>query len=113
MLSNGAVQLQYCRLYQVFPVKYVFIFAVVVFEIGSAVYGSALTSTVLIVDRAIAGIGSAGVMSGVMQIMFHVIPLHRRSVFGGMFGAVAAIASVAGPLIGGALTERASWRWYF
>lgn len=49
-------------------------------------------STVLIIGRAIAGKGAAGVMSGVMQIMFHVIPLHRTPIFDGMFGAAGGIA---------------------
>lgn len=87
--------------------------SVIVFEIGSAICGAAPTSTVFIVGRAIAGLGSAGIFSGCLLIMIPMIPLHRRPAFQGLFGMVFGIASVMGPLVGGGFTGAATWRWCF
>jgi MFS family permease len=46
-------------------------------------------------------------------ILFHVVPLQQRPIYQGMFGAVFAIGSVIGPLMGGAFTDNVSWRWCF
>jgi len=86
---------------------------VLVFEIGSAICGAAPSSIVLIVGRAIAGLGSAGIFSGTMIIMIPMIPLRKRPMFQGVFGLVFGTASVLGPLVGGGLTDGASWRWCF
>jgi MFS family permease len=85
----------------------------VVFEIGSAICGAAPSSVVFIIGRAIAGFASAGIFSGTMLIMIPMIPLHRRPAFQAFFGMVFGIAGAMGPLIGGSLTEVATWRWCF
>ncbi|KAH7626281.1 major facilitator superfamily domain-containing protein [Sordaria sp. MPI-SDFR-AT-0083] len=113
MLTTSCAQLVYGRIYKVYDMKWVFLGSVVVFEIGSAICGAASNSTVFIVGRAIAGMASAGIFSGCMLIMIPMIPLHRRPAFQGLFGMVFGIASVMGPLIGGAFTSGATWRWCF
>ena len=84
---------------------------VTLFEIGSAICGAAPTSAALIVGRAVAGLGSAGLFSGTVVIIVHTVPLQKRPLFQGMFGAIFGISSVAGPLLGGVFTDKVSCRW--
>lgn len=113
MLTNCAFQLSFGKLYQFYSVKVVFMTAIALFEIGSAICGAAPSSVTFIVGRAIAGVGSAGIMSGAITVIVYAVPLHKRPLFQGLFGAVFGLASVVGPLLGGAFTSKVSWRWCF
>lgn len=113
MLTNCAFQLSFGKLYTFYSVRHVFITAIAFFEVGSAVCGAAPNSTAFILGRAIAGVGSAGIMSGAITVIVYAVPLHKRPMYQGLFGAVFGIASVVGPLLGGALTSNVSWRWCF
>ncbi|GKT84542.1 MFS aflatoxin efflux pump [Colletotrichum tofieldiae] len=113
LLTTCAFQLLFGKLYAFFPIKHVFLSSVLLFEVGSAVCGAAPSSVAFIVGRAIAGIGGAGIFAGTIVIMVHSVPLHRRPKYQGAFGAVFGIASVVGPLLGGAFTTKATWRWCF
>ncbi|KAK9489621.1 major facilitator superfamily domain-containing protein [Lipomyces doorenjongii] len=113
LLTTCAFQLIFGKFYTFFPIKWVFLLAIVVFEVGSAVCGAAPTSNALIVGRAIAGLGSAGIFSGALVIIAYAVPLHKRPVYNGLFGSMYGVASVAGPLMGGAFTDHISWRWCF
>lgn len=83
------------------------------FEIGSAICGAAPNSIAFIFGRAIAGMGSAGIISGAIVLMMSAVPLAKRPLYNGFFSAVLGISSVVGPLIGGAFTSNVSWRWCF
>lgn len=113
LLTTCAFQLLFGKLYAFFDIKAVFMASVVLFEAGSALCGAAPTSVAFIVGRALAGVGGAGITSGTIVIMVHSIPLHRRPKYQGAFGAVFGIASVVGPLLGGAFTSKVTWRWCF
>ncbi|KAJ6598716.1 MFS transporter [Mycena sp. CBHHK59/15] len=111
--ASASTQLLFGKFYTVFPVKWVYIAAISVFEIGSALCGAAPNSKALIVGRAIAGLGTAGIFSGALIIVAHAVPLAKRPLFTGLIGAMYGIASVAGPLMGGVLTDKVTWRWCF
>lgn len=75
--------------------------------------GVANNSVTLIVGRAVAGVGSAGLFSGALVILAYSVPLEKRPLFTGLIGSMFGIASVSGPLLGGVFTDKITWRWCF
>jgi MFS family permease len=125
LLSSTALAPSYGRFSDIFGRRPVFIFAIVIFLIGSALCGAAQSMIMLIVARALQGVGGAG-LSGLVfilvggrvtvnyqNLLLDLVSPRERGKYSGILGATFAVASIAGPLIGGAFTDGIGWRWCF
>ncbi|GMG27674.1 unnamed protein product [Aspergillus oryzae] len=112
-LSQCSFQFVFGKAYQLFSIKRVFLFANAISIAGSLLCGAATTSTMLIVGRTVAGLGSAGLLSGCFVILVQSTPLRRRPIFTGIMGAVEGLATLSAPLLGGAIVQSIGWRWCF
>jgi EmrB/QacA subfamily drug resistance transporter len=93
--------------------KRMFVAGFTVFTLASLACGLAGTVEVLAVGRALQGIGAAMLFATAPALIGHEFHGKARGMAFGLFGAAAGLAIAAGPLIGGALTSGASWRWIF
>ncbi|KAH8880059.1 MFS general substrate transporter [Thozetella sp. PMI_491] len=112
-LTTCCFQLLFGKLYVEFSIKWVFLIAVGIFELGSVMCAIAPSSFVLILGRAVAGLGGAGIFTGTFLIMALSVPMHERAKFIGINGGFAAVAQVMAPFLGGVFTDSLSWRWCF
>jgi MFS family permease len=103
----------YGKLGDLYGRKRVFQVAIVIFLIGSALCGLSESMLELILFRALQGLGGGGLIVGAQAIIGDVVSPRDRGRYQGIFGAVFAVASVAGPLLGGFFVENLSWRWIF
>lgn len=87
--------------------------AIVLFMAGSIIGGLASDMGMLIAARVIQGLGGGGLIILSQAIIADVVPARERGKYMGIMGAVFAVSSVAGPLLGGWLTEEVDWRWTF
>lgn len=119
LLTSAITMPIYGKIGDLFGRKKIFQIAISIFLLGSALCGLSQSMDQLVVFRAIQGIGAGGLMSLVLTIVADVIPPRQRGKYQGYFGATFALASVAGPLLGGFLAGAPTflgitgWRWVF
>ncbi|MFH9423708.1 MFS transporter [Streptomyces sp. NPDC017529] len=93
--------------------KIIFQVSAVVFVGGSVLAGASTSMLMLVVARAVQGVGGGGLMVTAMALIADVIPLRERGKYQGALGAVFGVTTVVGPTLGGLFTDHASWRWCF
>jgi EmrB/QacA subfamily drug resistance transporter len=113
LLASTASTPLYGKLGDMYGRKPVFLSAILIFLAGSLLSGLSRNMSELIGFRAIQGIGAGGLMVGAQAIIADIVPPRDRGRYMGLIGSVFAVASVAGPLLGGFLVDSISWRWVF
>ena len=93
--------------------KPVFLAAIIIFLAGSMLAGLSQSMGELIGFRALQGIGAGGLMVGAQAIIADIVPPRERGRYMGLIGSVFAVASIAGPLLGGFIVDNLSRRWVF
>ena len=91
--------------------KPLFVTAILLFSAGSLLGALSWNINLLIVARAIQGLGGGGLMVLSQAIVADVVPARQRGRYMGVMGAVFGLSSVLGPLLGGFFTEGPGWRW--
>src|SRR6516225_6176580 len=93
--------------------KRMFIFGVALFTAGSAAAALSPTIDALIAARAIQGVAAALVTPLTLTLIAEAFPPHQRGLALGVWSGISGIGVALGPLVGGALTQVASWHWIF
>jgi EmrB/QacA subfamily drug resistance transporter len=112
LTSTAAVPL-YGKISDLYGRKIVFQAAIVIFLVGSVLSGLSQSMLMLIVFRGVQGLGGGGLMAMAMAIIGDVVSPRQRGRYVGYLGAVFAMSSIVGPLVGGFFVDSLSWRWIF
>ncbi|KAI9796325.1 MAG: hypothetical protein M1835_004316 [Candelina submexicana] len=98
LLTVTALQPTFGKIYKYFNVKLVYLISIILFEGKS---------------KALAGIGAAGVFQGGLCVIGLSVPLKKRPLYIAIVVSTFGLATCFGPILGGVLTSKASWRWCF
>jgi EmrB/QacA subfamily drug resistance transporter len=113
LLTATVVGPLYGKLGDLYGRKIVLQTAIVIFLVGSALCGLSQNMTELIVFRGVQGLGGGGLLVVTVAVVGDVVPPRERGRYQGFFGAVFAVSTVLGPLLGGWFVDHLSWRWIF
>ena len=113
LLSSTVFQPAFASLSDILGRKPLLLLALLFFTVGAIIGALAQDFTSLLVGRSIQGIGGGGIISLTEILITDLVPLRKRGKWFGFQSLTWALGSVTGPLIGGAFTQKASWRWIF
>jgi EmrB/QacA subfamily drug resistance transporter len=112
-LTFGVLIVTGGRLADMFGRRNAFFLGTAIFASMSALGGAAQTETWLIATRTLMGIGGALMWPAILGMTFAILPEEKAGLAGGIILGAAGLGNAIGPLIGGVLTDLASWRWIF
>jgi EmrB/QacA subfamily drug resistance transporter len=113
MVASTMTTPLYGKLSDIFGRKPAFFVSITIFLAGSALCGLSSTMTELIVFRAVQGLGAGGLITLSQTVVGDLVTPRERGRYQGLFAGVFAGCSVAGPLLGGMITDALSWHWIF
>ncbi len=103
----------YGKLGDIYGSKPLFVFAIVIFLVGSVLCGLAWGMPELIAFRAVQGVGAGGLFALTHATIGRIVPPRSRGRWQGLVAATFAVGSIAGPALGGVIVDNSSWRWIF
>ncbi|MDX6625831.1 MAG: hypothetical protein QOE56_820 [Solirubrobacterales bacterium] len=112
-LTFGVMIVTGGRLADMFGRRNAFFLGTAIFASMSALGGAAQTEAWLIASRTLMGIGGALMWPAILGMTFSILPEEKAGLAGGIILGAAGLGNAIGPLIGGVLTDLASWRWIF
>ncbi|TGO23232.1 hypothetical protein BPAE_0139g00090 [Botrytis paeoniae] len=114
-LGSGATILLIGSCYGIFQIKYMYMFSMLLFEVGSAICGASTSMNIMIVGRIVVGVGGAGIDLGALNYLSRFTPPRIRPIYNAILGISFGLGNVLGPVIGGAFanTPALGWRWSF
>src|ERR1700754_4974910 len=113
LLSTTVTVPLYGKLSDLYGRRRLFVLSISIFLLGSALCGTSQTMGELIAFRALQGVGAGGLIPLAQASIADLFSPRERGKYQGYVGSMWATAAVAGPLLGGTLTDAASWRWIF
>ncbi|PVI03722.1 multidrug resistance protein fnx1 [Periconia macrospinosa] len=113
LIANSAATPIWGKVSDIFGRKPILLVTNAIFFVGSLLAGVSVNMNMLIAARVIQGIGGGGLIVLVNICISDLFPMRERGAYFGMIGGVWALASSLGPIVGGVLTQKVSWRWCF
>ncbi|KAI9650416.1 hypothetical protein NHQ30_000430 [Ciborinia camelliae] len=111
--ADAAFQPLFGQLANIFGRRWVTLFIVATFTLGSGICGGAKSGGMLIAGRALQGVGSGGMQMLIVIIISDLVPLRQRGNYQAVILAIYGIGTTLGPFIGGIIVEKTTWRWVF